>query len=682
VVLGYEELTEPERAVWNAIEAGALVKLPVGAPTTDDPATGETWGEERQVRAQLLYELLAGVNGPKDVRPRALNLTGARITGILDLEAVTLVCPLSLRRCSLEHPINLREAHAPAVRLLGCHAPALDAEQFQSQRNLELDGFTADEIDLLGAHIGGRLFLNGATLTNPRGRAFLADGLTVDRDMFCDEGFTAKGEVRLVGAHIGGEFVLGGASLTNRDGYALMADKLTVGHDMFCNDGFTAHGKVSLIAAHIVGTLALAGARLTNRHGYALEADKLTVDKSMICNEGFTAQGGVWLVSAHIGGQLNFDGARLTNPDDGALNADGLTVDRDMFCQEGFTAQGEVRLVGGRIGGQLSFDEASVSNPDGDALNADKLTVDTSMFCRDGFTAQGEVNLVAAHIGSNLELDGASLMNSHGPALNASTLRVEQDMICGEGFTAQGEVRLAGGRIGGQLTFEEARFTNPGGMALNLERVQVPSLILRPKMPPAGIVDLTDARVQTCADSQTTWPPDLRLSGFTYGALIATPEVNVTGRLRWLEHDSSGYIPQPYEQLAAAYRAAGRDDDARKVAIAKQRRRRQTLNLSGKLWSSLLRWTVGYGYQTWKAGAWLLLLAGLGWWIFDLAHPAHLLVAKPPGQRPWFHAGLYALDLLLPSPTSATRAPGSLAGGREGPTWSGTWPAGYSSPLC
>jgi hypothetical protein len=161
-------------------------------------------------------------------------------------------------------------------------------------------------------------------------------------------------------------------------------------------------------------------------------------------------------------------------------------------------------------------------------------------------------------------------------------------------------------------------------------------------------VDLTDARVQTCADSQTTWPPDLRLSGFTYGALVATPEVNVTGRLRWLEHDSSGYIPQPYEQLAAAYRAAGRDDDARKVAIAKQRRRRQTLNLSGKLWSSLLRWTVGYGYQTWKAGAWLLLLAGLGWWIFDLAHPAHLLVAKPSGQRPWFHAGLYALDLLLP----------------------------------
>jgi disulfide bond formation protein DsbB len=69
------------------------------------------------------------------------------------------------------------------------------------------------------------------------------------------------------------------------------------------------------------------------------------------------------------------------------------------------------------------------------------------------------------------------------------------------------------------------------------------------------------------------------------------------------------------------------------------------------MWNSLLRWTVGYGYQTWKAGWCLLVLVGLGWGIFHFAHnpyPAHLLAAKPPSERPWFHAGLYALDLLLP----------------------------------
>jgi hypothetical protein len=37
-----------------------------------------------------------------------------------------------------------------------------------------------------------------------------------------------------------------------------------------------------------------------------------------------------------------------------------------------------------------------------------------------------------------------------------------------------------------------------------------------------------------------------------------------------------------------------------------------------------------------------------GWIIFDIAHPAYLTAPKPPGERPLFHAGLYALDLLLP----------------------------------
>jgi hypothetical protein len=36
VVLAYEDLTEPERAVWDAIESSALVELPLGAPANDD----------------------------------------------------------------------------------------------------------------------------------------------------------------------------------------------------------------------------------------------------------------------------------------------------------------------------------------------------------------------------------------------------------------------------------------------------------------------------------------------------------------------------------------------------------------------------------------------------------------------------------------------------------------------
>jgi hypothetical protein len=698
-MLGYEELTEPERAVWNAIETGALVTLPVGATTAEDSASGATWGQDRQIRAQLLYELLAGGNGPKDIRPRALKLAGARITGTLDLEAVTLVCPLSLVQCYFDQPINLKEAHAPAVHLSGCHVPGLDAEQFQTRGNLGLDGaFTATgEIRLLGAHIGGSLILAGAALTNPEGAALSADALTVDQAMFCHEGFTAAGEVRLVSAHIGTQLAFSGATLTNPGGVALGADGLTVDHAMFCDQGFTAEGEVRLPSAHIGGQLAFVGAMLTNPDGVALEADGLTVDQGMVCLDGFTAQGNISMIGAHIGGTLDFSGATLTKPKAIALEADGLSVDQDLFCREGFTAQGEVRLLGAhiggqldfsgatltnpkaialeadeltvdqgmacregftaqgmislrvaRIGGQLNFDSAALTNPEGIALGGDGLTVGQTMFCGDGFTAQGEIHLPGGHIHGQFNLHGATLANPDGAVLVADGLTVDQGMFCVEGFTAQGAITLRGAHIGGQLNFDGAKLTYPDGFALDLERFRGAILVLQPEVAPDGAVDLTHAHVDTYVDSQATWPQGLRLHGFTYGALVADPEVDARTRLGWLERDLDGYIPQVYEQLAAAYRSIGRNEDARKVAIAKQRRRRQTLNGPGRWWNSLLRWTVGYGYQTWKAGVWLLGLVGLGWWIFDRAYPTHLVAANPPGQRPSFHAGLYALDLLLP----------------------------------
>ncbi len=229
-MLEYEDLTEPERAVWNAIEAGTPVALPLGSPAVRDHATGGMRGESCQVRAQLLYELLVGVSGPKDIPRRALLLAGALITGTLDLQAATLTCPLNLRHCSFEQPILLQEAQAPSVRLLGCHVPGIKGQQFQTQGNFELSErfAAAGEVSLLGARIGGSLSLIGATLTNSGGTALYADGLTVDQDMLCGGGFTANGEVSLVGAHIGGQLNLNAATLTNRGGRALNADALTV----------------------------------------------------------------------------------------------------------------------------------------------------------------------------------------------------------------------------------------------------------------------------------------------------------------------------------------------------------------------------------------------------------------------------------------------------------------------
>jgi hypothetical protein len=271
VVLAYEELSGSEQAVWNAIEAGVPVALPLGVPTIDDPAGGAAWGEDRQVRAQLLYELLTGINGPKEARPRALKLAGARITGTLDLEAATIACPLSLERCFFDERINLREAQVPVVRLSGCHAPGLDAEQLQTQGNLELNAFAADSgVSLLGAHIGGQLSFYSATLANPGGTALRADGLTVNQGMACTQGFTAKGDVRLRSAQVSGRLNFSDAQVD---------------------------GQITLAGAHVT-ELWFFGATLANPGGTALRADRLTVDQDMDCTQGFTAKGEISLLGA------------------------------------------------------------------------------------------------------------------------------------------------------------------------------------------------------------------------------------------------------------------------------------------------------------------------------------------------------------------------------------------------
>ncbi len=140
-----DELTEPEQRLCQAIVTGATVDLRAGEPSRDDPSQGAAWDAARTVRAELLVELLTGTRKPEAApSARALKLLGARITGTLDLEAATLVCPLLLQDCWLEQPISLREARAPVVRLPGCHLPGLAADQFDSRGNVELNiRFTA-----------------------------------------------------------------------------------------------------------------------------------------------------------------------------------------------------------------------------------------------------------------------------------------------------------------------------------------------------------------------------------------------------------------------------------------------------------------------------------------------------------------------------------------------------------
>jgi hypothetical protein len=282
-------------------------------------------------------------------------------------------------------------------------------------------------------------------------------------------------------------------------------------------------------------------------------------------------------------------------------------------------------------------------------LSADRLATRGSLQLGSGFAATGEIRLRGAHIGGQLDLGGATLTNPDRHALSADELTVDHSMHCTDGFTARGMLNLVGAHIGGQLAFDGATLTNPNGPALQLQDLRAGALFLRDLTEPPALVEFTHAQVAALNDEPASWPRQAILDGFVYDALVERKPISARQRLDWLTRNPRGYSPQPYEQLAAVYRRAGRDQDARTVAIAKQRARRRTLGLAGRLWSLLLDGLVGYGYRTWLAGVWLAAFWLIGWVVFDRAHEHHQLVLAKPGEaHPSFHGAVYSLDTLLP----------------------------------
>ncbi len=365
-------LTSVEQSLVDHVGRGELLDLAADDEVVDEAAM-RSWGDSRTCRATVIRSILRG-RLAADPDPHGLRLRGARITGRLDLENLTTDVNLKLEDCLLEEGVLARDARLASVALPGSwlEHPAespLDAARLTCSV-LDLSGVRIigdtdiGAVLLLGAHIGGQLGCDGANMRNDSGPVLVADSLQVGLGMLLRRGFTAigageRGAVRLTGAHIGGSLECDGASLRNDSGPALSGDALQVGLAIFLRRGFTATGAgelgaVRLLSAHIGGSLDCTEASVRNGSGPALNASGLEVGQGMYLRRGFTAtgsggDGAVRLVGAHIGGSLVGDGAKLCNDSGPALYADRLQVDQDMFPRAEFTATGAGELGAVRL---------------------------------------------------------------------------------------------------------------------------------------------------------------------------------------------------------------------------------------------------------------------------------------------------------------------------------------------
>ncbi|HEU5472730.1 MAG TPA: hypothetical protein VFV67_18945 [Actinophytocola sp.] len=450
---------------------------------------------------------------------------------------------------------------------------------------------------LRGARISGRIDLENITSTV---------GVAL-YNCLLEEGMIAR-DATLAG------LVLTGCLLEHPTEPALDADRLTTTVLNLASVIATAHnarGAITVSGAHL-GGLTCRAARLRNDSGPAVDAGHLRVVQSMRLSRleaiGAGELGAVRLLGAHLG-QLNCGTARLRNGSGPALLADSLRVDLSLLLRRGFEAigageLGAVRLLDAHLG-QLECDGANLRNGSGPALFADRLHVDRSVFLRDGFEAigageLGAVRLPAAHLG-HLDFRAARVRNDSGPAVTAGQLRIELSLLFRGGFAAIG---------GGD------------NVAVDLTGVQV-----------GGLLELDPAAIEHSSDPIAR----LAVDGMVYTGLPRG--VGPGGWLTLVRAGTRTYAAQPYQQLAAAHRAAGDDGQARRV-LRLQRHdqiwRRALTGRAARAWARFTGVTLGYGYQPWRAliGLLTVVIAAVLLAVHLGAHGGLTQVHNPPSPTP------------------------------------------------
>lgn len=157
----------------DGLRSGTPLVLGTTRPDVDetDPA--------RLLPADVLRSVLCDRELHKQADPRGLTVRGAVITGVVDLDHVTIPYPLALTDCQFSAHLRLRQASLHALALnrttiagRSDNGDSLAAEGLQAAGGASLDnGFTAaGAIRLLGARINGQLSLGGATITGSRQR--------------------------------------------------------------------------------------------------------------------------------------------------------------------------------------------------------------------------------------------------------------------------------------------------------------------------------------------------------------------------------------------------------------------------------------------------------------------------------------------------------------------------------
>ncbi|HET9170563.1 MAG TPA: hypothetical protein VFN97_14070 [Actinospica sp.] len=384
--------------------------------------------------------------------------------------------------------------------------------------------------------------------------------------------------------------------------------------------------------AHVRGSLTLSRVEITGGGDDAAKLQLLTVDTDLRARR-LNCAGRITLINARVGAELSLTLAQLRNGGDIAINLGGAAIGSSLYFSQA-KVEGHLRMPGMTAGGLISLEQTTLSDPPTEGVFANQsITGDSITTGGDGnfdhVDAAAQIDLTGSKFGGRLSFKGAKLRTTvpTWAALVCNAVSVSRGLYIGDGFHSHGTVRLTGAQIGGHL---DVYGMAPGSGPLQLYYVKAGS-----------VRDGRTENGQYVAGGVESWPDDVQLDGFTYGAF--DPYLDARKRLKLLRR-MPGYAAQPYEFMAAYYRELGHEEAARQILIEKERVRHrdfQPLSRFGSVISSTL---LGYGYLPRRAAyiAVAVQTAASVFYAYDVPTAIH------PGDHVTFYPVLYAADLFVP----------------------------------
>jgi hypothetical protein len=565
------------------------------------PSSGPSRGSAPRptVRADRIRYLLLAAPDPLGGRQAALRLRGVDVAGELDLRDVTVAGPVAFNGCTFDRRLLLEGMTVPALSLTTCTLVGLAADRLVVERGLVVTDCRVD------------------------GSVYVRDG------------------------RIGAQFDLTGTVIEPADSVAIDVENIRISGD-FGGERLTCRGFSYLNLARIDGALILTGARI---HDGGILAPSLAAS-GVYARRGFHLNGYLNLCDAVLTGPLELSGATIEHPGDVAIKGSGMTVTGSV-CGNGDTSiAGTVDLAGAEIRGGLQLDalRCKAPGPQG-SLRLPRAVIRAGVHVR-WATLDGPVDLVHAQVSASVDFY-QSEVNAVGAAagsIDADNISVIGDFTVRDAGVA-GSVTLRGAHVEGTVDFGGTRLGQADGCSIGADGLVAFQLTLAGAAPP-GDIDLSHAAVEVLDDEAQTWPAGPGrpvLAGFTYRQLRST--VPVRRRLDMLRRATPSVEPQPYEQLAACYRNAGHERQAREILREKLRRESRAAGRVTRLWGLLQDVTTGYGYLPGRAAAIFtaLLLSGTAYF-GAAAHCAGTrgLCPVSPTDHPTWDPFLYTLDVLVP----------------------------------